>query len=125
MWATAAAPWASLSGGFRHRGAPLARHHSPATHSTSRQGPMRPHHSIRQTTRSSSVMLSLFVAALIRSVKLFGPSECRLARLASCARQAIWREELEAAMTGIVCVLLDANSWISERLLRSGMGAAL
>src|SRR5216683_1675961 len=28
-------------------------------------------------------------------------------------------------MTGKVCVLLDANSWFSERLLRSGMGAAL
>jgi PIN domain len=28
-------------------------------------------------------------------------------------------------MTGRVCVLLDANAWISERLLRSGMGAAL
>jgi hypothetical protein len=28
-------------------------------------------------------------------------------------------------MTVKVCVLLDANSWISERLLRSSMGAAL
>jgi hypothetical protein len=28
-------------------------------------------------------------------------------------------------MTGRVCVLLDANAWISERMLRSGMGAAL
>jgi hypothetical protein len=28
-------------------------------------------------------------------------------------------------MIGKVCVLLDANSWFSERLLRSGMGAAV
>jgi hypothetical protein len=37
----------------------------------------------------------------------------------------IRREELEAAMTGRVCVLLDANAWINERMLRSAMGAAL
>jgi hypothetical protein len=28
-------------------------------------------------------------------------------------------------MTGRVCVLLDANAWINERMLRSAMGAAL
>jgi hypothetical protein len=28
-------------------------------------------------------------------------------------------------VTGKVCVILDANSWFSERLLQSGMGAAL
>jgi hypothetical protein len=35
------------------------------------------------------------------------------------------RPWLEAAMTGKVCALLDANSWFRERLLRSSMGAAL
>jgi hypothetical protein len=35
------------------------------------------------------------------------------------------RVATEAAVTEKVCVILDASSWISERLLRSSMGAAL
>jgi hypothetical protein len=69
-------------------------------------------------------MSRLFVFASILRVKLFVHGVVR-ARLASFPRHAIRREELEAAMTGRVCVLLDANAWISERMLRSGMGAAL